>query len=326
LNESSYTDEQGNSFDNTIDHVALTNKAFFSPQTAVFSSDAKLMKDGDVIEKLQTEVDELKEQFREFDTEQRKKLAASGAAMDDGSYPIENTGDVSNAIQAIGRAKNPATAKAHIIKRAKALGATSQLPEDWKDTMSEKTETQTDVKTISVEDFAALEAKVKEFDKTMADATKKVADEFAAKLDAEKKRADEFAVQVAAERKTRVLSELTHAATEKFAHLPVKADEYATNFYAISETSPEAAKWFAAKFEELDTLVSQNALFTQFSRQHADPTVETLETVTDKILKEQFSGDMKNYTKAFSAAGKARPDLMAKYHATYTGPAPRQTD
>lgn len=69
---------------------------------------------------------------RVFNAEQRKKAAKSGAAMSDGSFPIENTKDLSNAIRAIGRAKNPAAAKAHIKTRAKALGATSMLPDDWK--------------------------------------------------------------------------------------------------------------------------------------------------------------------------------------------------
>lgn len=71
--------------------------------------------------------------FRDFSTDERKKLASSGAALPDGSYPIVTVSDLHNAIQAYGRS-NPsdrARVKAHIIKRAKALGATSALPEDW---------------------------------------------------------------------------------------------------------------------------------------------------------------------------------------------------
>jgi len=66
-----------------------------------------------------------------FNANQRKNLAKSGAAMPDGSFPIRNRSDLKNAIQAIGRAKNPAAAKAHIKKRARALGLTSLLPEGW---------------------------------------------------------------------------------------------------------------------------------------------------------------------------------------------------
>jgi hypothetical protein len=75
---------------------------------------------------------------REFTQAQRDSAADSGAAMEDGSFPIKNTSDLKNAIQAHGRAKNKAKAKAHIISRAKALGATSELPDDWKSGGAEK--------------------------------------------------------------------------------------------------------------------------------------------------------------------------------------------
>jgi len=68
---------------------------------------------------------------REFDKNQRNRDAASGAALPDGSFPIENKSDLSNAIHAYGRAGDKAKAKAHIISRAKSLGATSMLPDGW---------------------------------------------------------------------------------------------------------------------------------------------------------------------------------------------------
>ena len=73
------------------------------------------------------------EDRRTFTADQRKNAAKKGAAMPDGSFPILNEQDLRNAIQAIGRAKNPAAAKAHIKKRARALGLTDLLPEDWRD-------------------------------------------------------------------------------------------------------------------------------------------------------------------------------------------------
>jgi hypothetical protein len=69
---------------------------------------------------------------REFSDEKRKELAGKGHAMKDGSFPIENVTDLHNAIQSIGRSKNYAKTKSHIIQRAKDLGATSVLPDDWK--------------------------------------------------------------------------------------------------------------------------------------------------------------------------------------------------
>lgn len=70
-------------------------------------------------------------ELKDFTAERRRKLAKKGQAMPDGSFPIEDEEDLKNAIQAIGRAKNPSAAKAHIKKRARALGKTSLLPDSW---------------------------------------------------------------------------------------------------------------------------------------------------------------------------------------------------
>lgn len=71
------------------------------------------------------------EAFRDVSTKERKAEAKTGDAMPDGSYPIADEGDLKNAIQAYGRAKDPEAVKAHIVKRAKALGLTKLLPESW---------------------------------------------------------------------------------------------------------------------------------------------------------------------------------------------------
>ena len=72
-----------------------------------------------------------RELAKEFSEDRRKKLAKEGKARGDGSFPIENASDLRNAIRAIGRAKNPAAAKAHIIRRARALGLSKLLPDGW---------------------------------------------------------------------------------------------------------------------------------------------------------------------------------------------------
>lgn len=74
---------------------------------------------------------------REFTDKDRERLASSGAAMPDGSYPIETVGDLKNAIQSFGRAKNPAAVKRHIKQRAKALGRTDLIPDSWKSALAE---------------------------------------------------------------------------------------------------------------------------------------------------------------------------------------------
>lgn len=68
---------------------------------------------------------------REFSEDRRRELAESGEAMADGSYPIVNEEDLKNAIQAIGRAKDPEATKRHIKKRAHALGKEELIPEEW---------------------------------------------------------------------------------------------------------------------------------------------------------------------------------------------------
>lgn len=61
----------------------------------------------------------------------RRLAARRGQALPDGSFPIRNKRELSDAIQALGRAKDPARAKRHIIQRARKLGAISMLPDSW---------------------------------------------------------------------------------------------------------------------------------------------------------------------------------------------------
>lgn len=68
---------------------------------------------------------------RSFSTEERRQLAKQKKALPDGGFPIRDVQDLKNAIQAIGRAKNPSAAKAHIKRRAKALGASNLIPAEW---------------------------------------------------------------------------------------------------------------------------------------------------------------------------------------------------
>jgi hypothetical protein len=66
---------------------------------------------------------------RDFSAKEKKDAAKKGAAMAGGRYPIENKQDLLNAIQSFGRG-NPtdkAAIKAHIIRRANALGLASWI-------------------------------------------------------------------------------------------------------------------------------------------------------------------------------------------------------
>mgnify|MGYP003349563299 FL=1 len=76
--------------------------------------------------------DGIETEKREFSTATRERMSEAGTAMPDGSFPIANRNDLMNAIRSVGRAKNYAAAKEHITRRARALGLTDMLPEDWK--------------------------------------------------------------------------------------------------------------------------------------------------------------------------------------------------
>jgi hypothetical protein len=65
--------------------------------------------------------------------EERDKAAKRGAAMPGGRYPIKDKADVAKAVRAVGRGKGDhAKIRAHIKKRAKALGAMDLIPDTWK--------------------------------------------------------------------------------------------------------------------------------------------------------------------------------------------------
>ena len=68
---------------------------------------------------------------RYYTDDRREEYADRGLAMPDGSYPIRDVGDLKNAIQAFGRAKNKPAVKRHIKKRARKLGRLDLIPDNW---------------------------------------------------------------------------------------------------------------------------------------------------------------------------------------------------
>lgn len=76
--------------------------------------------------------EEVNVEKKDYPQSSRERMAESGAAMPDGSFPIANRADLQNAIQSVGRAKDYNAAKQHIMRRARALGLVDMLPEDWK--------------------------------------------------------------------------------------------------------------------------------------------------------------------------------------------------
>ncbi|MFC1418594.1 hypothetical protein [Streptacidiphilus cavernicola] len=61
-----------------------------------------------------------------------KRMANSGAAMADESYPIGDRDDLDRAVRAVGRGgANHDAIRRHVIARAHALGAKSEIPDNW---------------------------------------------------------------------------------------------------------------------------------------------------------------------------------------------------
>lgn len=130
--EAEYLERLKKDGDTQANETGDTQSASSSTTTSVVSSTTTSSEDDDqnVVEKF----DDYDPEYvakREFSTAKRKSAAKAGAALPDGSYPIENESDLHNAVEAFGRAKNPAKVKAHIRARAKALGATGALPDKW---------------------------------------------------------------------------------------------------------------------------------------------------------------------------------------------------
>lgn len=67
-----------------------------------------------------------------YTAEQRRKMARTGEALPDGSFPIANCGDAERAIHAQGRARDQRRAVAHIRKRVRALGCSGDIFDDYK--------------------------------------------------------------------------------------------------------------------------------------------------------------------------------------------------
>jgi len=67
-----------------------------------------------------------------YNADDLKRMAGNGQAMKDESYPIADKEDLDRAIRAVGRGGASHDAiRRHIISRAKSLGASSEIPDNW---------------------------------------------------------------------------------------------------------------------------------------------------------------------------------------------------
>jgi len=261
--------------------------------------------------------DVIAERFREFDAEKRRELAAKGQALLDGSFPIVTAGDLRNAVQAWGRASNQALAKKHIIKRAKALGATDLLPDDWKESMSEEKETEDmgdkttptpQPEAVKSEDLTALKAKAEQFEAQLKAQT----EQFEAKLKAADEKADKFATELTHEKRARRLEQMKDRA-EQFVALPAKADELAQKLLELEEANADLFTYFIGRLEAADKALVESDLFSQKASARADTPAASFEALVEQIHREKFNSEPGKYADAFMVAGEQRPDLAQAY-------------
>ena len=195
-----------------------------------------------------------------FTADERQALADRGEAMPDGSYPIRNKKDLSDAIQSYGRADNPGSVKRWIIWRAKALGAADLLPEDWGVSKAGLTGDKRAMKGV---DTMADKDQVTALEKMVADLEKQVG-ELTTQLEAAKGAGEDAAK--AAELQKQV-ADLTKAADDLRAELEVtkgelelaKAMSAEEAAYCKGKSATECKQFMAMKPEERKRLMSKAA-------------------------------------------------------------------
>ena len=126
----------------------------------------KVAADNDDDEKNEPDDDDDDMKKADFSSDERKSLASQGKALPDGSFPIRNKSDLSNAIQAYGRASDKGRAKAWIIRRARALGATGMLPDSWGVSKSDSSDNDDVMSDIEKGDAVEFRVPVKKEDGT----------------------------------------------------------------------------------------------------------------------------------------------------------------
>lgn len=274
------------------------------------------------------EEDEEDVEKREFSTDQREALAKQGKALPDGSFPIVNTEDLKNAVQAFGRASDKGRAKAHIIKRAKALGATELLPENWK--VSKKEEgampeplSEEILKSLpdeALEYIGDLERKLDEgnIEPSNQDVTKRddlpveVREEIE-KRDAElatiTKRLEQAEAVAKAERDARITREWEDRVS-RLDHLTLP-DEVVKQFKTLADTQPEFADEIYKSLVAANEQTESAAIFSEIGK--SAPAEGSAEAEATKIAKAyQAETPGLTFEQAYDKALAENPTLFAR--------------
>jgi hypothetical protein len=120
---------------------ATLNTEILRKRQAELAAKVKKAKDEDSDYMVQMMDDDPENEMSVVSRRVRLRLAQEGKALKDGSFPIRNTSDLRNAVQAYGRSKpgQRAAVRKHIMRRARALDRRDLIPENWKVASSEFT-------------------------------------------------------------------------------------------------------------------------------------------------------------------------------------------
>lgn len=257
---------------------------------------------------------------RKFTQSQREAAADKGQAMPSGGFPIQNATDLRNAVQAIGRAKDPPAAKAHIIRRAKALGLTRLLPDGWVAKQSRTTAVAKegrmpapDLSQLDEDVRAPIEAYIAELEAMIPvtepeDVAKDAPPEVLELIAKQNEKIDDLHKALEAERAEKE-AEISKARDAEFAAVaksfPVTLDESdGAQLRAIADAAPEAYEWLKAKLAAWDAQLTTSDLLKEVGRGTGGDRLETL-------TKEKLAANPKlTAAQARAQVWREHPDLV----------------
>src|SRR3990170_4082403 len=160
--------------------------------------------------------------------------------------------------------------------------------------------------TVKADEFAALKAKAAE-----VDALSEKFKALESQTSEAKAKADKFAADLAAEKHGRRLDQLI----EKFdamVGIPEKAETLANKVLALEEKDADLAKFFSELIDKADKALVESELFSQRGSTRQSES-ETFEAAVEKVLTDQFKGNVAQYSNAMDIVQRTRPELAREY-------------
>jgi hypothetical protein len=254
---------------------------------------------------------------RKFSRREREKLAGRGFALPDGSFPIATVSDLQNAVAAFGRASNKTAARAHITKRARALGRLDVLPDTWNvtkmtespDRASNRSEPMTDIDLSGVDDEIRdeVEAQFAKDAETIARLEAELTPEPEPAPDPEVVKARDEVAAIQKRLDDVEKARAFEAALTKAAEAPILGDPEtaAPHLQALAEAG-EHFDWLWTKVQDVNALVNKSALFKELGVGDGGDATAQIEALAKK-LQETDTGLSNEQARLL--ARKQRPDL-----------------